>query len=280
MKILKQMIISSQLKTFRLVDSAGTSSHRWLPPSHHLFHCFFICFIFIAFCSVSLHWLYLCSQVSLTVFLLGWASCTSVRCPSLGTGENININININSNIKIMKILQGKSPQQLCYGQWTGHRSCLPGHHHHHHHQHHHHHHHHHHQHHHHHHNQINHYHHHQVGGAVSWRSAGLFPPIITCCAIPVFLVMKVGTIVVIIIKNYLKVYIVKITNPILFRSPQFTFWRRRGKLWSLSNPTEQSTQTKKGADFLLIFKMPLMLIMSIQEGSRLIKREVEMLML
>jgi len=29
------------------------------------------------------------------------------------------------------------------------------------------------------------------VGGAVSWRSAGLFPPIISCCAIPVFVVMK-----------------------------------------------------------------------------------------
>jgi len=29
------------------------------------------------------------------------------------------------------------------------------------------------------------------VGGAVSWRSAGIFPPIITCCAIPVFIVMK-----------------------------------------------------------------------------------------
>ena len=92
--------------------------------------------------------------------------------------------------VLIMKTLQGKSPQQLCYGQWTGHRSCLPGHYHHHH-QHHHHHHHH------------NQHHNHQVGGAVSWRSAGLFPPIITCCAIPVFLVMKVGTIVVIIITKY-----------------------------------------------------------------------------
>jgi MFS family permease len=29
------------------------------------------------------------------------------------------------------------------------------------------------------------------VGGAVSWRSAGLFPPIISCCAIPVFVVIK-----------------------------------------------------------------------------------------
>merc|ERR550525_1228997 len=29
------------------------------------------------------------------------------------------------------------------------------------------------------------------VGGAVSWRSASLFPPIITCCALPVFIVMK-----------------------------------------------------------------------------------------
>jgi len=29
------------------------------------------------------------------------------------------------------------------------------------------------------------------VGGAISWRSAGLFPPILTCCAIPVFLLMK-----------------------------------------------------------------------------------------
>merc|ERR550525_1468507 len=29
------------------------------------------------------------------------------------------------------------------------------------------------------------------VGGAVSWRSASLFPPIITCCALPVLIVMK-----------------------------------------------------------------------------------------
>ena len=47
------------------------------------------------------------------------------------------------------------------------------------------------------HHHHYNHHNYHQVGGAVSWRSASLFPPIITCCALPVLIVMKVVNIII-----------------------------------------------------------------------------------